>query len=179
MEARTKVAYPVQWETRLMTERWRPITGYEGQYSVSDHGRVRSEDRLIIDTLGRSRRWTGGILKSTCPQIRGVGRRYPDVALPVDGKQVKVRIHTLVAQEFIGPRPDGMEILHADDNVNNNHVSNLRYGTHADNGGDITRNRPACKNGHNFTPENTYLRPDTGGRQCRQCSRERQRQKVA
>jgi hypothetical protein len=27
-----------------------------------------------------------------------------------------------------------------------------------------------CKNGHEFTPENTYIRPDNGGRQCRACN---------
>lgn len=31
----------------------------------------------------------------------------------------------------------------------------------------------ACRNGHVFTPENTYLRPDGGGRQCRTCIRQR------
>jgi hypothetical protein len=28
----------------------------------------------------------------------------------------------------------------------------------------------ACKHGHEYTPENTYLRPDRGTRQCRTCS---------
>lgn len=28
-----------------------------------------------------------------------------------------------------------------------------------------------CVNGHAFTPENTYRRPDTGARQCRACRR--------
>lgn len=32
----------------------------------------------------------------------------------------------------------------------------------------------ACKNGHAFTPENTYYR-QRGGRDCRACNRERQR----
>jgi len=29
-----------------MSEMWRPIPGYEGLYEVSDHGRVRSLDRV-------------------------------------------------------------------------------------------------------------------------------------
>jgi hypothetical protein len=28
---------------------------------------------------------------------------------------------------------------------------------------------PECPNGHAFTPKNTYWRPDTGVRQCKQC----------
>lgn len=30
-----------------------------------------------------------------------------------------------------------------------------------------------CAQGHSFTPENTYRRPDFGWRQCRVCKRER------
>lgn len=29
-----------------------------------------------------------------------------------------------------------------------------------------------CKHGHEFTPENTYLRPDSGARMCKACSRD-------
>lgn len=32
-----------------------------------------------------------------------------------------------------------------------------------------------CKHGHEFTPENTYIRIDGGGRQCKTCHRNRQR----
>jgi hypothetical protein len=30
-----------------------------------------------------------------------------------------------------------------------------------------------CVNGHPFTPENTYVRPDRGTRECRACLRQR------
>lgn len=33
-------------------------------------------------------------------------------------------------------------------------------------------NRTHCKSGHEFTPDNTYLRKDGRGRQCRQCARD-------
>ena len=29
-------------------EQWRPVVGYEGYYEVSDHGQVRSIDRVIM-----------------------------------------------------------------------------------------------------------------------------------
>lgn len=35
--------------------------------------------------------------------------------------------------------------------------------------------RSSCKRGHPWSPENTYIRPDTGTRQCRACGRERRR----
>lgn len=38
-------------------------------------------------------------------------------------------------------------------------------------GGNHYRNRTVCKNGHPYTPENTYTRPDGTGRMCKECSR--------
>jgi hypothetical protein len=36
------------------------------------------------------------------------------------------------------------------------------------------RERPTCKRGHPWTPENTYVPPSGVGRDCRQCTRDRQ-----
>jgi len=35
------------------SERWLPVVGYEDIYEVSDHGRVRSVDRIIIHPRNR------------------------------------------------------------------------------------------------------------------------------
>lgn len=37
------------------------------------------------------------------------------------------------------------------------------------------RRKTHCKNGHAFTPENTYIRPDTGSQQCKACGLARRR----
>ena len=50
---------------------------------------------------------------------------YHKIALP--DRQVKV--HHLVAEAFIGPRPEGLTIDHIDNNKLNNHYSNLEYVT--------------------------------------------------
>lgn len=42
-------------------------------------------------------------------------------------------IHEIVADTFIGPRPEGMEIDHKDEDKSNNNVTNLEYVTHAEN----------------------------------------------
>jgi hypothetical protein len=36
-----------------------------------------------------------------------------------------------------------------------------------------------CKHGHEFTPDNTYIRRDNGRRQCIACSRQRKRERRA
>lgn len=35
----------------------------------------------------------------------------------------------------------------------------------------INARKMECDNGHEFTPENTYIRPDDGARDCRECAR--------
>lgn len=42
-------------------------------------------------------------------------------------------IHGLVAEAFLGPRPEGYQVDHKDGNRSNNHVSNLEYVTHREN----------------------------------------------
>lgn len=39
----------------------------------------------------------------------------------------------------------------------------------------IHARKSLCINGHKFSKENTYVRKDNGGRQCRECRRERRR----
>lgn len=43
------------------------------------------------------------------------------------------RVHDLVARAFLGPRPDGAEVLHKDGSRDNNAASNLEYGTRSKN----------------------------------------------
>lgn len=45
------------------------------------------------------------------------------------GKPTRVTIHRVVAECWLGPRPEGYEIDHIDRNSHNNHYSNLRYVT--------------------------------------------------
>lgn len=42
-------------------------------------------------------------------------------------------VHSLVAEVFIGPRPEGMQVNHKDGNRYNNSVENLEYVTPSEN----------------------------------------------
>lgn len=115
-----------------MNERWLPVVGYEGLYSVSDLGRVRSEARMV-------RHSTGGGFKRINARVMRVmndGNGYPKVSLCRAGTVRNARPHQLVARAFLGECPDGMEVAHNDGVRSNVALTNLRYdtrlGNHAD-----------------------------------------------
>ena len=62
------------------------------------------------------------------PQPAGKG--YLSVTLSMRGVIKAQYVHQMVLAAFIRPVPEGMEVLHGDDNRTNNWLSNLRYDTH-------------------------------------------------
>lgn len=107
-------------------EEWHPVPGQEGAYEISNLGQVRSLDRRVTyhlrngKTVERLRK--GRILKQPRDAYG-----YPVASI---GGRMRF-VHALVAEAFLGPRPPGMDVYHADGSRDNNHVSNLRYDTRA------------------------------------------------
>ncbi len=124
-----------------MTEIWKPVVSYEGQYEVSDRGRVRSLDR--VQTYTRTDQYSGRdliIVRRHRGKMLRPGRMtggHLSVAL---GKGNSVCVHVMVLEAFIGPCPSGHESLHRDDVPANNSLDNLRWGTRSDNMHDAIRN---------------------------------------
>lgn len=48
------------------------------------------------------------------------------------GRTTRLMIHALVAECWLGPKPEGLEIDHIDRNPHNNDYHNLRYVTHSE-----------------------------------------------
>jgi hypothetical protein len=121
---------------------------------------------------------TGRVLKAS-PS----GHGYAAVTLRRDGASRTRYVHHLVASAFLGPRPIGAEICHANGDVMDARAVNLRYDTHNANMRDAIAHgthrgasKTACVNGHLLTPENTYIRHSVvsdGGtktkRRCKKC----------
>lgn len=80
-------------------EIWKDIIGFEQYYQVSNLGRVRSKDRIVI-TPKTSYFKKGRIL---IPSLDSKGN-YLFVGLHVNNKVKLIYIHRLVAQNFI-PNP--------------------------------------------------------------------------
>lgn len=145
-----------------MVEEWREVVGYEGEYIVSNLGRVRS--------LPGGKRH-GKLLKQALSGYPG--NQYLHVGFR--GTDTKA-VHVLVARAFLGPRPEKLDVCHNNGDRLDNRLDNLRYGTRKENmtdrdehGTNYWAQRTHCKNGHEFTPENTRVTPTR--RWCRACER--------
>ena len=92
--------------------------------------------------------------------------------------------HVLAWMAYNGPVPDGKQINHHCDVRRCINPAHLYAGTPKQNMADRrargrARNgntdKTHCKNGHEFTEENTFYRGDGTGRRCRTCDRAREK----
>lgn len=145
--------YPIVMELK-------DIPGFPG-YKASPTGRIWS----TLPWRGRAGRWMEGKLTSG---YRAVTIRGTDAY-----------VHHLIAETFIGPRPDGMEVRHLNGDKLDNRVENLAYGTHAENVGDTLRHgthnqasKTHCPQGHPYSGKNLIV-SKKGWRYCRACKNRR------
>jgi hypothetical protein len=164
-----------------LTETWLPVVGWEGLYEVSDQGRVKSLARRSHLYGGRYRNYPE-VIRSQPTHREG----YKLILLTRNRCRTMKRVHMLVLTAFKGPCPPGMVSCHNDGNPANNRLDNLRWDTQSSNirdsvhhGRHVSTRKTHCKNGHEFTAENTLHRKR--GRVCRACERkyeERRRKRV-
>ena len=118
-----------------MSENWVAVKGYEGLYEISDQGNVRSLDGF---------RWNGRVkhpFKGKLLTFQNKRDRYLAITLSKDGKQVKVRVHKLMAEHFL-PEPPGpvgnakdcYQIDHINDDPHDNRACNLQWLIKRENG---------------------------------------------
>ena len=102
-----------------MTEEvWKPISGFEGLYEVSNFGRVRRIDCDPYRYL----------------KFGYAGRGYSQVHLyGLLGKKRDAYVHRLVAEAFLENPRNCEQVNHIDGNKKNNHVSNLEWCTNQEN----------------------------------------------
>lgn len=105
-------------------EEWRPVVG-DPLFQVSSLGRVKK--------LAHRVNYKDGRFYDAPERIKKVKPKqgYPGVFLEVRGLTC---IHTLVAEAFIGPRPEGARTVnHKDGDKTNNRPGNLEWASYAEN----------------------------------------------
>jgi hypothetical protein len=99
-------------------EQWKAIAECNGEYQISDHGRVKSFKR--------------GKEKMRKPSIIGSG--YLGLIIyGTKGERKSRTLHKLVAIAFIPNDQNKKEVNHIDGNKLNNHISNLEWVTRSEN----------------------------------------------
>ena len=106
---------------------WVSIPGWP--YEVSDAGAVRN----LLTSRELKPIWTGSKRK-----------QYATVRLSNMGTWKDFKVHQLVCELFISPRPTGMLALHKDDDTQNNSVGNLYWGSPSDNARDVGKRKPTA-----------------------------------
>lgn len=106
----------------MTQEVWRPITKYQGhkfdgRFEVSNWGNVRNRQIKMQQPFYTDNRGQG---------------YYKFKLFDIEKNRVAIKVHRLVALEFIGDGK-GREVDHIDGNAKNNSFTNLRWVSHADN----------------------------------------------
>lgn len=106
----------------MKEEQWKPIKGLEGYYEVSNQGRIRSLDRVLLGCYGSVQHKKGQLMKPI-----NMPNGYLAQGFNYNGKHRQYYIHRLVAQAFI-PNPNNLpEVNHKDEDKANNVVDNLEW----------------------------------------------------
>ena len=109
----------------MLTEQWAEIPGTDGNYEASSMGRVRSWMKK-----GKS----GGRLES--PRILSLAQQangYLSVSIKRGNRRKHERVHCLALEAFVGPRPEGAQGAHLNDDRADNRLSNLEWQSAAEN----------------------------------------------
>nr|DAO37094.1 MAG TPA: homing endonuclease [Caudoviricetes sp.] len=114
----------------MQEEVWKDIAGYEGYYQVSNLGRIKSVERVVLSKNGWELHY-----KERLRKFSKNAKGYLNVSFTRDCKTKTYLVSRLVATAFI-PNPDSLpQVGHRDDNRNkeDNRVENLYWTTNLEN----------------------------------------------
>lgn len=107
----------------MENEFWIDIKGYENQYQISNFGKIKSLDRIVIDKNGRRMIYKGKILSPI------KSNRKNNYYLFVILKRKINYIHRLIAENFI-ENPNKYQVVdHINEDTTDNRIENLQWVT--------------------------------------------------
>lgn len=112
-------------------EEWRDIAEFEGQYMISNYGRVLSKSRIKV----KPTKW-GDVPYRVKAKIMAQSKDrmgYPTVSLAIGKRTITKKIHRLIGMAFIHNPDNKPEINHLNCIKANSVLWNLEWCTHAEN----------------------------------------------
>ena len=110
-----------------MQEEWMDIEEFDGNYSISNFGRLKSKSRIIKHPMGTCV-WKEKFLS----QVKN-RKGYVEFQITYNGKHYSRKAHRLVANAFI-PNPMGLpQVNHINGIKTDNRVENLEWCTNREN----------------------------------------------
>lgn len=106
-----------------MEEVWKDIEGWEGQYQISNLGRVKSLPKKLYR----------GMTKERIMKPNNNGGDYLIVGFRNGNSRKSYLVHRLVAKAFITNHENKEEVNHIDGNKQNNTYTNLEWVTRQEN----------------------------------------------
>lgn len=104
-------------------EIWKNIDGYEDSYMISNYGRVKSLERIVICKDHSAKKYKEKIMKER------YHNGYAIINLWKNGQMKRYYIHRLVAAHFVENPKEYNIVNHIDGNKTNNYYENLEWCT--------------------------------------------------
>lgn len=113
----------------IESEIWKPVSGYEGLYEVSNLGRVKSLSRVVFFGHGCK-------AKKIIPEkilVTSNRNGYRQVSLCLSGKQTEFSVHRIVCTAF-HEKPENYTVVNHKNSIKtDNRAINLEWCTHKHN----------------------------------------------
>lgn len=123
-----------------MGEIWKNINNYKGLYQVSNLGRVKSLERIVVCNQGKR------VVKEKILKYNLDRYGYLSVVLCINGLCKRYTVHRLVYETFRGKAPYWMQVNHINEDKTDNRLCNLNIMTAKQNSNWGTRNERAGVN---------------------------------
>jgi hypothetical protein len=108
-------------------EIWKDIEQFNNEYQISNLGRIKSKEGIIIRSNGIPYKRESKILKPASD------KGYLKGAVCLNKKLVRYKIHRIVADAFVNGKKDGLEVNHINGDKSDNNAQNLEWVTRSEN----------------------------------------------
>jgi hypothetical protein len=115
----------ISQDANTLKEEWKPISGYEELYEISNHGNIKS---LQKEWFAGPNHMTKMHKQTTILKFSGYANGYKLISLQKKGKKKNIAIHLLVYDHFGEGKRNGriIQVDHIDENKRNNRIDNLQ-----------------------------------------------------